>query len=57
MLTIDYHSGIYNADNGTHPTEGAPAAIVGPFVSIDGHLRSPYYNTLKPSDAPTSGMP
>ena len=49
--------GIYDADNGTYPSQGAPAAIVGPFVSIDGHLRSPFYSTASPNEPTANGRP
>jgi hypothetical protein len=49
------HTGQYDADTGKHAGEGAPEAIVGPFVEIKGKLRSPFYDDPDPSDANGTG--
>ncbi|MDA7888831.1 hypothetical protein N9A86_05570, partial [Akkermansiaceae bacterium] len=49
------HTGMYDADTGAYPTEGAPAAIVGNFVSINGKMRSPFYDDPSPSNSNGTG--
>ncbi len=49
------HTGIYDADSGTYPGEGAPAAIVGNYVNIGGKMRSPFYDDPGPGNANGTG--
>ena len=49
------HTGQYDADTGKHAGEGAPEAIVGAFVEINGKLRSPFYDDPDPASANGTG--
>ena len=50
------HTGQYDADGGQYPGEGAPEAVVGPFVDIKGKLRSPFYDDPDPANANGTGQ-
>jgi hypothetical protein len=43
------HRGAYDDTTGKYPSQGAPEAITGPFVTTDGHPRSPFYRDPDPA--------
>lgn len=49
------HTGRYDDAHGAYAGQGAPEAIVGPFVKIQGRLRSPFYDDPNPGDANHTG--
>ena len=42
------HRGMYDDAGGKYAGQGAPEAITGPFVTIEGHKRSPFYSDPNP---------
>jgi hypothetical protein len=50
------HTAIYDASTGAYPTEGAPTAIVGNLISINGKMRSQFYDDPSPSNANGTGV-
>ena len=49
------HTGMYDDATGRYAGEGAPEAIVGPFVEIDGRARSSFFDDPDPADAHGTG--
>ena len=49
------HTGEYDADHGKYAGEGAPEAIVGPFVNSGGKKRSPFYDDPDPATSRSGG--
>ena len=49
------HRGLY-APGARYAGQGAPELITGPFVSIDGHRVSPFYNDPTPNDSNGTGQ-
>ena len=49
------HTGIYDDVNGKFAHQGAPEAIVGNFMMIDGALRSRFYDDPNPGDGNGTG--
>ncbi|MCA9248006.1 MAG: sulfatase, partial [Planctomycetales bacterium] len=50
------HSGRYDAEKGPYAGQGAPAAIVGEFISINARQQSPFYDDPTPADANGTGL-
>jgi hypothetical protein len=50
------HTGCYDDDFGVYAGAGAPAAITGPWVLINGKLRSPFYDDPDPGEANKTGQ-
>lgn len=50
------HRGMYDASNGDYPDEGASADIIGTLLTIDGKLRSQFYDDPTPDDANGTGV-
>ena len=50
------HTGIYDDVSGTNKGEGAPAAIIGNLISINGVSRSQFYDDPTPDNANGTGQ-
>jgi len=50
------HTGIYDDTKGRYAGEGAPPEIVGPFVTIKGARRSPFYDDPTPNKSKGTGL-
>ncbi len=50
------HTGIYDDTKGQNAGEGAPPEIVGPFVTINGARRSPFYDDPTPNQSKGTGL-
>lgn len=50
------HTGIYDAVTGTYKGEGAPAAIIGNLIQINGVFRSQFYDDPTPANANGTGV-
>ena len=48
------HRGLY-APGASYAGQGAPESITGPFISVDGHRVSPFYDDPAPDDASGRG--
>lgn len=49
------HTGQYDADSGKYAGDGAPASLVGEFVTLNGQPRSPFYDNRTPDEGPVGG--